>query len=69
MSNIHEAKSQLPSMITSLRLTQDGLTSFQDPTLYWSIVGALQYVTCTLSKLTFFVNKLFQYMYQMKEYH
>jgi len=59
-ANMHEAKLPPTPMITSLHLTQDCSTSFEDPTLYRSIVGALQYVTITQPKLSFYVNKIYQ---------
>lgn len=60
-ANIHEGKAQPTPMITSLRLTQYGSTSFEDPTLCWSIVGTLQYVTITRPELNFSLNKVCQY--------
>lgn len=56
-------------MVTGLRLIREGSTPFQDPTLYRSTVGALQYVTITRPELSFSVNKVCQFMAQPQESH
>jgi histone deacetylase 1/2 len=56
-------------MISSLKLSKTGGTSFQDPTLYRSIVGALQYITITRPELSFSVNKVCQFMSSPQEDH
>jgi len=49
-------------MLSSLRLTADESVSVDDPMLYRSIVGALQYATITRPEISFSVNRVFQYM-------
>ncbi|XP_016206077.1 uncharacterized protein LOC107646406 [Arachis ipaensis] len=49
-------------MISSLRLIANVGTPFENPTLYRSIVGGLQYATITRPDISFSVNKLSQFM-------
>ncbi|XP_016191993.1 uncharacterized protein LOC107632866 [Arachis ipaensis] len=49
-------------MISSLRLIANAGTPFENPTLYRSIVGGLQYATITRPDISFSVNKLSQFM-------
>jgi len=63
------SKPQLTPMISSLRLTQDGFTAFQDPTLYRFIMGALQYQLITHPELAYSINNVCQYMHQLQEHH
>jgi len=51
-------------MLSSLRLTADEFVSVDDPTLYRSIVGALQYATVTRPEVSFSVNRVCQYMHK-----
>nr|KYP61335.1 hypothetical protein KK1_015822 [Cajanus cajan] len=55
-------------MIGGQQLTKDG-TLFDDPTLYRSIVGALQYATITRPEIAFSVNKVSQFMCLPMEEH
>jgi len=41
----------------------------QDPTLYRSVVGALQYTLVTRPELSYNVNKVFQFMQNPQEHH
>jgi len=66
---MHEAKLQPTPMMSSLRLTQDGSTTFGDHTLYRSIVGALQYITITRPEIAYSVNKVCQYMHQPQQHY
>jgi len=61
--NMLESRAQPTPMIFSLRLTKNASTAVQDPTLYRSVVGALQYVLITLPELSFAVNKVCQFMH------
>jgi len=62
------SKPQPTPMISSLRLIVDDSDSVDNPTLYHSIVGALQYVTLR-SELSFSVNKVCQYMHKPQLTH
>ena len=57
-----EAHSIFSPMASSSKLSKTGGDLFQDPTLYRSIVGALQYATLTRPKIAFVVNKVCQFM-------
>ncbi|RZB80704.1 Heavy metal-associated isoprenylated plant protein 8 [Glycine soja] len=45
-------------MVGGCKLSKSGLETFSDPTLYRSVVGALQYATITRPKLCFSINKV-----------
>ena len=52
-TNIVEAHSISSLMVSNCKLSRHGTGGFDDPTLYRSVVGALQYATLvTLSTLT-----------------
>nr|KYP42471.1 hypothetical protein KK1_036106 [Cajanus cajan] len=55
-------------MIGGQQLTKDGIL-FDDPTLYRSIVGALQHATITRPEIAFSVNKVSQFMCLPMEEH
>ena len=44
-------------------------TAFSDPSLYRSLVGALQYLTFTRSDLTYCVNHLCQFIHALTNDH
>ncbi|XP_019414575.1 PREDICTED: uncharacterized protein LOC109326339 [Lupinus angustifolius] len=69
MANMLSAKPSTTPMGTSCKLTKSGSNSFEDPSLYRSIVGALQYATITRPDLTFSVNKVCQFMSQPRIQH
>ena len=56
---MNNAKIYPTPMVSSLQLSQDGITTVSDPTLYRSIVGTFQYLTITRPKLSFSVNRIF----------
>ena len=60
-----KAKSIATPMVSGLKLSQLGSDSMSDPTLYRSVVGALQYAT----EISFSVNKLCQFMSNPLESH
>ena len=64
-----ESHPQPTSMITNLKLPQNAYASFYDPSLFRSTVGALQYVLITRPELTFYVNKVSQFMPIPQEHH
>ena len=49
-------------MFSHCKLNKHGSDTMQDPTLYRSTVGALQYVTLTRPEIAFSVNKACQFM-------
>jgi hypothetical protein len=56
-------------MQSGLQLTKHDEDSMADPTLYQSIVGALQYVTITRPEIAFAVHRLFLFMHTPTEKH
>jgi histone deacetylase 1/2 len=56
-------------MASNCRLSRAGSNTLNDPTLYRSIVGALQYVTLTRPDIAFSVNKVCQFMSRPLESH
>ena len=61
-THMAEAHSISSPMASSCKLSKTGGDLFQDPTLYRSIIGALQYDTLTRPEITFVVNKVYQFM-------
>lgn len=59
---MHDAKPQPTPMASTVRLTNTGSDCFDDPKLYRSVVGALQYACITRPELAFSVNKVSQFM-------
>ncbi|RVW19989.1 Retrovirus-related Pol polyprotein from transposon RE1 [Vitis vinifera] len=55
-------------MVVSQHLTSDG-TAFSDPTLYRSLVGALQYLTITRPDIAHVVNSVSQFLHAPTEDH
>jgi len=49
---------------SGLKLSKYGFAYMEDPTLYRSIIGALQYVTITRLEICYSVNKFCQFMSQ-----
>ena len=64
-----EAKPISSPMVTGCKLTKHGSDHFGEPTLYRSIVGALQYLTITRPEIGFSVNRVCQFMSQPLETH
>ena len=56
-------------MVSSVKLSRFGTDSMQDPSLYRSIVEALQYVTLTRPEISYNVNKVCQFMSNPLESH
>ncbi|XP_016185986.1 uncharacterized protein LOC107627673 [Arachis ipaensis] len=56
-------------MIASLKLSAFGDSSFNNPSLYRSIVGGLQYATITRLEISFYVNKVAQFLHNPLESH
>ena len=57
-TKMDEANPISSPMVGGCKLTKSGYEPFPDPTLYRSIVGALQYATITRPEISFFVNKV-----------
>lgn len=57
-----DAKPQPTPMVAGTKLLIDGTDRFEDPHLYRSTVGALQYACITRPDLTYAVNKVSQFM-------
>ena len=64
-----EAQPISSPMVSGCKLTKTGADIFSDPTLYRSVVGALQYSTITRPELSFAVNKVCQFMANPLETH
>jgi len=56
-------------MASSSRLKQNSSEHFHDPSLYQSVVGALQYLLITRPKLSYSVNRACQFMHDLKLHH
>ncbi|XP_019432502.1 PREDICTED: uncharacterized protein LOC109339501 [Lupinus angustifolius] len=59
---MESAKSSITPMATTCRLSKSESKQFDNPTLYRSIVGALQYATITRPDLAYSVNRVCQFM-------
>ena len=57
-----EAYSISSPMVSNCKLSRHGVDAFHDPTLYRSVVDALEYSTLTRSEISFVVNKVFQFI-------
>jgi len=60
--NMAEAHPISSPMASNCKLSKQGADLFSDPTLYRSVVGALQYATITRLEIAFVVNKVCQFM-------
>ncbi|KAH9766800.1 retrovirus-related pol polyprotein from transposon RE1 [Citrus sinensis] len=61
-ANMLDSKGCVTPMSTSKKLHKDKGAAFENPSLYRSIVGSLQYVLLTRPDLAFTVNKLSQFL-------
>ncbi|XP_041001838.1 uncharacterized mitochondrial protein AtMg00810-like [Juglans microcarpa x Juglans regia] len=68
-TKMHEAKSISTPMATSTSLSSFDSEDFSEPTLFRSMVGALQYLSVTRPDIAFTVNKLSQFMHSPKLAH
>ena len=64
-----EANLIAPPMVGGCKLSKSGSERFSDPTLYRSVVGALQYATITRPEISFSVNKVCLFMSNPSEQH
>jgi len=56
-------------MQTNLHLQKYASSAMHDPSLFRSVVGALQYVLITRPELSYVVNKVCQYMHSPQDHH
>lgn len=56
-------------MASSSKLSRVGSANVRDPTMFRSIVGALQYAIITLPIISFAVNKVCQFLFNPLEDH
>lgn len=56
-------------MEQNLRLTNDQGALFEDPTVYWRLVGRLIYLTITRPDIVYLINILSQFMHQPRQPH
>ncbi|KAF5449399.1 hypothetical protein F2P56_029849 [Juglans regia] len=68
-SQMQHAKPISSPMAASLKLSKFDSPDFDDPTLYHSIVGGLQYLSLTRPDISFAVNKICQFMHSPKASH
>jgi histone deacetylase 1/2 len=66
---MENANGMLIPMIYSLKLSKVGSTPVEASTLFRSIVGALQYATLTRPVISYFVNKVCQFLVNLLEDH
>ena len=64
-----EAQPISSPMASSCKLTKTGSDLFSDPTLYKSVVGALQYLTITRPEISYTVNKVCKLMVNPLDSH
>lgn len=64
-----KAKAISTPMVSGTKLTKEGNNLMTDPTLYRSVVGALQYATITRPEIAFAVNKVCQFLHKPLEEH
>ncbi|OIT22098.1 putative mitochondrial protein [Nicotiana attenuata] len=55
-------------MATNVKLHKGDNPTFDDPSLYRQVVGALQYLTLMRPDISFMVNKVCQYMHNPSKY-
>lgn len=68
-TNMAEAQSISFPMASSCKFTKIDSDIFSDPTLYMSVVGALQCLTITRPEISYYVNKVCQFMATPLESH
>lgn len=56
-------------MAASTQLSKFDSLSFDNTTLFWSIVGILLYLSLTRLDISFFVNKVCQFIHESKISH
>ena len=56
-------------MVSNTRLHQNSSEMFSDPTLYRFVVDNLQYLIVTHPELSYFFNKVTQFMHSPQHHH
>lgn len=64
-----DAKSLPTPMVSNCKLTKYGANYIADPSLYRSMVGALQYATITRSEICYSVSNVCQFLAQPLDEH
>jgi histone deacetylase 1/2 len=67
--NMSNANGMPTPMVSSSKLSKVGSDVVYDPTLFRSVVGALQYATLTRPEISFYVNKVCQFLSNPLEDH
>jgi Reverse transcriptase (RNA-dependent DNA polymerase) len=67
--NMMNCKSVLSPMASGTILSNTSADPCKDPSLYCSVIGALQYATLTRPDISYSVNKLSQYMHSPSDDH
>lgn len=62
-TNMHKFKLVSTPMSISTKLLAHEGSSFEDPQLYRSVVGSLQYISFTQPDFSFSINKIYQFMH------
>ena len=62
-------KSSPTPVDTKPKLSATSSTPFEDPTLYRSLAGALQYLTFTIPDITYAVQQVCLFMHDLKDEH
>lgn len=68
-TNMQDAKPISSPMVSGLKLSKEGSDLLPDPSLYRSVVGALQYATIMRTEISYAVNKVCQFMSRPLESH
>ncbi|KAF7841251.1 Retrovirus-related Pol polyprotein from transposon TNT 1-94 [Senna tora] len=68
-ANMSNCKPTNTPMVAGLKLSKSGGADFEDPQLYRTIVGSLQYVLIIRHELSFSVNKVSQFMHSPQLQH
>lgn len=66
---LYEAQPFSTPMVSGSKLAKAGFDSFKDPSLYRSVIGALQYATITCQNISFSVNKVCRFMANSLDTH
>ncbi|XP_031271967.1 uncharacterized protein LOC116130358 [Pistacia vera] len=66
---MEESKPCVTLMATDSKLVKEGGELFDNPSLYQSIIGSLQYLTLSRPNLAFTVNKLRQFLQNPSKAH
>ena len=68
-SKMDKAKAISTPIVSGLKLSRHGSDKFDNPSLYRSVVGALEYATVTRPEISYCVNKAYQFMAKPLESH